>query len=101
MIYFQTSWELSREKLVLEEKPLGEGHFGEVYKGRWIERDKKTGVEDILTVAVKTLKDATNEPEAFKQEADVMTKIKVSHTGENDDQTSNIIYTRWQITIMN
>ena len=39
---------------------------------------------------------ARNVPEAFKQEADDMIKIKVSHTGENVDQTANNIYTRWQ-----
>jgi serine/threonine protein kinase len=55
-------WEIPRTQLTLQDK-LGNGQFGEVWKGRW------NGTTD---VAIKTLKVGTMAPEAFLAEATIM-----------------------------
>ncbi|XP_026857819.1 proto-oncogene tyrosine-protein kinase Src-like isoform X2 [Electrophorus electricus] len=60
------AWEIPRKSLQLAVK-LGQGCFGEVWKGTWNETTQ---------VAIKTLKPGTMSPEAFLQEAQVMKKLR-------------------------
>ncbi|XP_063729281.1 tyrosine-protein kinase Yes-like [Symsagittifera roscoffensis] len=73
--YSNNSWELPRDKIILDKEPLGAGHFGQVHRGVWTETDKK-GNSEKLEVAVKTLIEATNDPDAFTKEAEILTKVK-------------------------
>eukprot|EP00039_Didymoeca_costata_P004067 m.71161 g.71161 ORF g.71161 m.71161 type:complete len:451 (+) comp12217_c0_seq2:321-1673(+) len=60
------TWEIPRDSILLD-KRLGQGQFGEVYKGTW---NKTT------PVAVKTLKPGTMEKEAFLKEANLMKNMR-------------------------
>lgn len=60
------AWEISRQSITLDKK-LGQGCFGDVWKGTWNGSTK---------VAVKTLKPGTMSPEAFLQEAQIMKKLR-------------------------
>lgn len=53
----QENWEIPRNQLELKEK-LGDGNFGEVWKGRW---------RGIVDVAIKTMKPGTMSSDAFLQ----------------------------------
>jgi len=59
-------WEISRDSLKLEKK-LGQGMFGEVWKGYWNENTE---------VAIKTLKTGTMSPDAFLTEARIMKTLR-------------------------
>uniref|UniRef100_A0AAY4AQF3 Tyrosine-protein kinase n=1 Tax=Denticeps clupeoides TaxID=299321 RepID=A0AAY4AQF3_9TELE len=59
-------WEIPRESLQLM-KRLGNGQFGEVWKGAW---------NGTTQVAVKTLKPGTMSPESFLEEAQIMKKLR-------------------------
>ena len=59
-------WEINQNDLRLTEQ-LGRGMFGEVWKGFWNER---------VEVAVKQMRPGTMEPEAFRQEAEVMKTLR-------------------------
>jgi len=59
-------WEINREELQLDKK-LGQGMFGEVWKGKW---NGKT------EVAIKTLKTGTMSPDAFLDEAKIMKLLR-------------------------
>ncbi|KAE9555743.1 hypothetical protein FO519_001095 [Halicephalobus sp. NKZ332] len=58
----QENWEIARDQLELKEK-LGDGNFGEVWKGRW---------RGIVDVAIKTMKPGTMSSDAFLGEAQIM-----------------------------
>lgn len=60
------AWEIVRESITLDKK-LGQGCFGDVWKGTWNGATK---------VAVKTLKTGTMSPEAFLEEAQIMKKLR-------------------------
>ncbi|XP_077337137.1 tyrosine-protein kinase Fgr [Lithobates pipiens] len=60
------AWEISRDSITLDKK-LGQGCFGDVWKGTWNGSTK---------VAVKTLKPGTMSPEAFLEEAQIMKKLR-------------------------
>lgn len=60
------AWEIARESITLDKK-LGQGCFGDVWKGTWNGTTK---------VAVKTLKTGTMSPEAFLEEAQIMKKLR-------------------------
>ncbi|XP_075051915.1 tyrosine-protein kinase Fgr [Mixophyes fleayi] len=60
------AWEIERESITLDKK-LGQGCFGDVWKGTWSGTTK---------VAVKTLKPGTMSPEAFLEEAQIMKKLR-------------------------
>eukprot|EP00053_Salpingoeca_punica_P017248 m.165541 g.165541 ORF g.165541 m.165541 type:complete len:630 (+) comp17160_c0_seq3:480-2369(+) len=62
-------WEVPRESIELM-GVLGQGQFGEVYRGRW------NGTTD---VAVKTLKSATSNAKEFLEEASVMKNLQHDH----------------------
>eukprot|EP00730_Choanoeca_flexa_P018062 TRINITY_DN8761_c0_g1_i2.p1 TRINITY_DN8761_c0_g1~~TRINITY_DN8761_c0_g1_i2.p1 ORF type:complete len:617 (+),score=178.57 TRINITY_DN8761_c0_g1_i2:180-2030(+) len=59
-------WEVERESIELISQ-LGEGQYGEVYKGIW---------NGTTEVAVKTLKSKTTSPEEFLEEAQLMKKLR-------------------------
>ena len=59
-------WEINQNDLRLTEQ-LGRGMFGEVWKGFWNER---------VEVAVKQMRQGTMDPEAFRQEAEVMKTLR-------------------------
>lgn len=59
-------WEIPRESLKLEQK-LGQGMFGEVWKGLW---------NGTTEVAIKTLKPGTMSPDAFLAEAKIMKMLR-------------------------
>ncbi|XP_068125358.1 tyrosine-protein kinase Fgr [Hyperolius riggenbachi] len=60
------AWEISRDSITLDKK-LGQGCFGDVWKGTWSGTTK---------VAVKTLKPGTMSKEAFLEEAQIMKKLR-------------------------
>ncbi|MEE6528613.1 hypothetical protein FKM82_031141, partial [Ascaphus truei] len=60
------AWEISRDSISLDKK-LGQGCFGDVWKGTWNGTTK---------VAVKTLKPSTMSPEAFLEEAQIMKRLR-------------------------
>ncbi|OCT92027.1 tyrosine-protein kinase Yes [Xenopus laevis] len=60
------AWEISRDSVNLVKK-LGQGCFGDVWKGTW---------NGTTNVAVKTLKPGTMSPEAFLEEAQIMKKLR-------------------------
>lgn len=59
-------WEIDRKSIKLLNK-LGAGQFGEVYEGLW---------NDTTSVAVKTLKAGSMDPEDFLQEAQIMKRLR-------------------------
>ncbi|XP_061784123.1 tyrosine-protein kinase FRK [Nerophis lumbriciformis] len=59
-------WEIDRKSIKLLHK-LGAGQFGEVYEGLW---------NDTTSVAVKTLKPGTMDPQDFLREAQIMKKLR-------------------------
>ena len=59
-------WEINRQDLILTDR-LGKGMFGEVWKGNWNDR---------VEVAVKQMRPGSMEPEAFRQEAEVMKTLR-------------------------
>ena len=59
-------WEIPRESIRLIKK-LGQGQFGEVWKGLW---------NNTTPVAVKTLRPGTMEPKAFLAEAQIMKTLR-------------------------
>lgn len=59
-------WEIDRKSIKLLNK-LGAGQFGEVYEGLW---------NDTTSVAVKTLKPGSMDPEDFLQEAQIMKRLR-------------------------
>lgn len=63
-------WEISRERLKLH-KPVGQGNFGTVYKGELCGVGKNK--EPIMTVAVKMLKDPSNDSDM----ADLVSEMEV------------------------
>uniref|UniRef100_A0A8D0HUC7 Tyrosine-protein kinase n=1 Tax=Sphenodon punctatus TaxID=8508 RepID=A0A8D0HUC7_SPHPU len=62
----QDEWEIPRESLKLVKK-LGSGQFGEVWMGYY---------KNNVTVAVKTLKQGSMEPDAFLAEANLMKTLQ-------------------------
>lgn len=63
---FRDRWEIDRNEIHLI-KLLGKGNFGEVYYGKWRNREE---------VAVKTLREGTMSTQAFLQEATIMKKFR-------------------------
>ncbi|KAM9704409.1 tyrosine-protein kinase FRK isoform 2-T2 [Menidia menidia] len=59
-------WEIDRRTIKLLKK-LGAGQFGEVFEGLW---------NDTTSVAVKTLKPGTMDPQDFLREAQIMKKLR-------------------------
>ncbi|XP_071755323.1 tyrosine-protein kinase FRK [Centroberyx gerrardi] len=59
-------WEIDRDSVRLLKK-LGAGQFGEVYEGLW---------NETTSVAVKTLKPGTMDPQDFLREAQMMKKLR-------------------------
>lgn len=59
-------WEIDRSSIKLLQK-LGAGQFGEVFEGLW---------NETTTVAVKTLKPGTMDPEDFLREAQIMKRLR-------------------------
>ncbi|XP_071334560.1 tyrosine-protein kinase FRK [Trachinotus anak] len=61
-------WEIDRKSIKLLRK-LGAGQFGEVFEGLW---------NETTSVAVKTLKPGTMDPEDFLREAQIMKRLRHS-----------------------
>ena len=59
-------WEIDQSDLKLMDR-LGKGMFGEVWKGFWNNR---------VEVAVKQMRPGSMDPEAFRQEAEVMKTLR-------------------------
>ena len=59
-------WEISRDSITYIRR-LGGGQFGEVFEGLW---------NGTTSVAVKTLKAGTMQPQSFLQEASIMKKLR-------------------------
>ena len=59
-------WEISRDSITYIRR-LGGGQFGEVFEGLW---------NGTTSVAVKTLKPGTMQPQSFLQEATIMKKLR-------------------------
>ncbi|XP_072218898.1 tyrosine-protein kinase FRK [Leuresthes tenuis] len=59
-------WEIDRTTIKLQRK-LGAGQFGEVFEGLW---------NDTTSVAVKTLKPGTMDPQDFLREAQLMKRLR-------------------------
>ncbi|KAI1897431.1 hypothetical protein AGOR_G00083220 [Albula goreensis] len=59
-------WEIDRSSIKLLKK-LGAGQFGEVYEGLW---------NNTTSVAVKTLKPGTMDPQDFLREAQIMKRLR-------------------------
>ena len=59
-------WEINRADVRLNDR-LGKGMFGEVWKGVWNSR---------IEVAVKQMRPGSMQPEAFRQEAEVMKTLR-------------------------
>lgn len=60
---------------------LGSGQFGTVYSGVWKKSESDYEVEDVVEVAIKSMKNGANEEERtkFLQEAAIMGQFKHSY----------------------
>jgi hypothetical protein len=68
-------WEISRDEIELVSE-LGQGQYGEVYRGKWTHGGRAEEGVASVPVAVKTMKEDTATSEDFLEEVQTMKQLK-------------------------